>query len=100
VRSVHYPSAENILPYCIVYLDLKAYRLKIHKSIILFVVLCESETRFLLLRKEPRLRVSEDKVLGRIFGCERDEVMGELRMLHNEEFHNLYSVLHITGVIK
>jgi transposase len=30
-------------------------------------------------------------VLRRIFGPRRDEVMGEWRKLHNEEFHNMYS---------
>jgi hypothetical protein len=35
--------------------------------------------------------VSENKVLGRIFGPKRDEVMGEWRNLHNEELRNMYS---------
>jgi hypothetical protein len=35
--------------------------------------------------------VSENRVLRRIFGPKRDEIMGELRKLHNEELHNLYS---------
>jgi hypothetical protein len=30
-------------------------------------------------------------VLRRIFGPEREKVMGGLRRLHNEEFHNLYA---------
>jgi hypothetical protein len=32
-----------------------------------------------------------NRVLRRIFGPKRDEVTGELRKLHNEELHNLYS---------
>jgi hypothetical protein len=32
-----------------------------------------------------RLRVFENRVLRRIFGLERDEVMGERRQLHNED---------------
>jgi len=36
------------------------------------------------LRKELRLRVFEDRVLRRIFGPKRDEVIGEWRKLHNE----------------
>jgi hypothetical protein len=35
--------------------------------------------------------VFEDRVLRRILGPTRDEVMGELRKLHNEKLHNVYS---------
>jgi hypothetical protein len=38
-----------------------------------------------------RLRVSENRVLRRIFGPKRDEVTGEWRKLHNEELRILYS---------
>jgi hypothetical protein len=38
-----------------------------------------------------RLRVFENKVLRRIFGPKRDEVMGDWRKLHNEELRDLYS---------
>jgi hypothetical protein len=51
--------------------------------------LIESETWS--LREEHRLRVSENRVLRRIFGPKRDEVTGDWRKLHNEELHNLYS---------
>jgi hypothetical protein len=34
--------------------------------------------------------VFENSVLMRIFGPERDEVMGGWRKLHNEELHSLY----------
>jgi hypothetical protein len=37
------------------------------------------------------LRVFENRVLRRIFGLKRDEMMGDWRKLHNEELHNLYS---------
>jgi hypothetical protein len=33
----------------------------------------------------------ENRVLRRIFGQKRDELMGGWRKLHNEELHNLYS---------
>jgi hypothetical protein len=49
------------------------------------------ETLSLTLREEHRLRVFENRVLGRIFGPERDEVTGGWRKLHNEELHGLYS---------
>jgi hypothetical protein len=35
--------------------------------------------------------VFENRVLRRISGPKRDEVMGECKKLHNEELHNLYS---------
>jgi hypothetical protein len=44
--------------------------------------------------------VFENRVLGRIFGPKRDEVTGDWRKLHNEEFHNLYSSLNIIRMIK
>jgi hypothetical protein len=37
------------------------------------------------------LRVFENRVLRRIFGPKRDEVMGQQRKLHSGELHNLYS---------
>jgi hypothetical protein len=37
------------------------------------------------VKEERRLRLFEDRVL-RIFGPKRDEVTGEWRKLHNEEF--------------
>jgi hypothetical protein len=41
------------------------------------------------------LRVFEHRVLRRIFGLKTDEVTGGWRKLHNEEFHNLYSLPNI-----
>jgi hypothetical protein len=42
-------------------------------------------------RKKNRLRVFENRMLGRIYGPKRDEVTGGRRKLHNEELRNLYS---------
>jgi hypothetical protein len=39
-------------------------------------------------------------VLRRLFGPKRDGVTGELRKLHNEELHDLYSLPTIARVIK
>jgi hypothetical protein len=47
------------------------------RTIILPVVLYRCETWLLILRKERRLRVFENRVLRRIFGAKRDEVTGE-----------------------
>jgi hypothetical protein len=44
--------------------------------------------------------VSENRVLRRIFGPEREEVAGCWRTLHNEELHNLYAALNIIREIK
>jgi hypothetical protein len=44
--------------------------------------------------------VFEHRVLRRIFGPKRDEVMGEWRKLHNWELHNLYSSPDIVRHIK
>jgi hypothetical protein len=35
--------------------------------------------------------VYENKVLRRIFGSKREEVAGDWRRLHNEEFYNVYA---------
>jgi hypothetical protein len=48
------------------------------------VVLYGCETWSLTLKEERRLRVSENRVLRRIFGPKRDEITGEWRKLHNE----------------
>jgi hypothetical protein len=58
------------------------------------VVLYGCETLSLIL-----LRVFENRVLRRIFGPERDEVIGGWRKLHNEELHNLYSSPSIIRMI-
>jgi hypothetical protein len=52
------------------------------------------------LREEHRLRVSENKVLRRIFGAKRDEVTGNWRKQHSEELHNLYFSPNIIRMIK
>jgi hypothetical protein len=44
--------------------------------------------------------VLENRVLRRIFGPMRDEVMGEWRKLHNEELHSLYSSPDIITQVK
>jgi hypothetical protein len=51
------------------------------------------------LRKEHKLRVSENTVLRRIFGPKREEE-GSYRKLHNDELHSLYSSLNTVRVIK
>jgi hypothetical protein len=43
--------------------------------------------------------VSENRVLRRIFGPQKDEVIG-LKKLHNEELYTLYSLPSIIRMIK
>jgi hypothetical protein len=78
----------------------KNLKIGIYKTIILSVVLYMCETWSLTLREEHRLRVFVNKVLRRIFGPKRDEVMGEWRKLHNKELHDLYSSPSIIRIIK
>jgi hypothetical protein len=54
----------------------------------------------LTLREEHRLNVFEDRVLRRIIGPKKNEMVGGWRKLHNEELHNLYSSPTIIRMIK
>jgi hypothetical protein len=86
--------------FCLLACCLGRQRLKYKKNIILPLVLCGYEIWSLMLRVEHRLRVFENRVLRRIFGPKRDEVMGEWRRFHNGELHNLYSSPNIIRRIK
>jgi hypothetical protein len=44
--------------------------------------------------------VFENRMLRRVFGPKRDEVMGEWRKLYNEELHDLYSSPSTIRIIK
>jgi hypothetical protein len=50
--------------------------------------------------KNKYICVFENKVLRRIFGSKREEVVGGWRGRHNEELHNLYASPNIGRVIK
>ena len=64
----------------------KNLKIKICRTIMLYVVLYGCETWSLTLREEYRLRVFENRVLRRILGHARDKVTGEWRKLHNEKY--------------
>jgi len=72
----------------------------LYRTIILPVVLHGCETWSLNLGEERRLRVFENRVLRRIFGPRRDEVMGEWKKLHNEELNDPNSSSNIIRLIK
>jgi hypothetical protein len=63
----------------------KNLKIKIHRNIILPVVVYGCEIWSLTFREERRLRVFEIGLLRKIFGRKRNEVTGEWRKLHNEE---------------
>jgi hypothetical protein len=75
-------------------------KIKIYKTIILPVVLYGCQIWSLTLWEEHRSRVSENRVLRRIFGPKMDEIRGGWRKLHNEELYGLYSSPSIVKVIK
>ena len=83
-----YHSAQNLLSSSSLSKNIK---IKIHRTVILPVVLYGCESWSLKLREEGRLRVFENNMLRRIFGSKRDEVTGEWRKLHNEELNDLHS---------
>jgi hypothetical protein len=47
-----------------------------------------------------RLRVFENRVLKRILGPKRDEVIGAWRRLHHEKLNDLYFSANIIRVMK
>jgi hypothetical protein len=76
----------------------KNVKIRIHKVVILPVVLHDRETWSLTLREEHG--VFENRVLRRIFGPKSVEVMGDWRKLYNEDLHNLYSSPSIIRIMK
>jgi len=92
-----YHSVQNLLSSSLLS---RNFKIKIYRTIILLVVLYGCESWSLTLKEERRLRVFENRVLRRIFGPKRDEVRGDWRKLHNEEFNDLYSSPNILRVIK
>jgi hypothetical protein len=57
------------------------------------MVLYWCETWSLTKREKYKMRVFENRVLRRIFGPKRDEVIGEWRRLHKKELQDLNMLL-------
>jgi hypothetical protein len=53
-----------------------------------------------VLREDHKLRVSDNRVLRRIFGPKRGAVTGGWRRLRNKECHDLYYSPYIVWLIK
>ena len=73
VRERVYHSVHKLLSYTSLPKNIK---IKIYRNVILPDVLYGCETWSLTLREERRLRVFENRVLRRLFGSKRDEVIG------------------------
>jgi hypothetical protein len=93
----YYHSVQNVLSSTLLSKNIKN---KIYRTIIPSVVLYWCKTWSLTLREERRLRVFENRVLGRVYGPKRYEVTGEWRKLHNGELNDLYSSPNIIRLIK
>jgi len=95
-RNACYHSLQNLLSSSLLSRNLK---IKIHRTIILPVVLHGCETFSFTLSEERRLRMFENRLLKRIFGPKWEEVTGEWSKLH-EDLNDLYSLPNIVQVIK
>jgi hypothetical protein len=91
LRNACYCSLHSPLPSCLLS---RIIKVEIYRTIILPVVMYGCETWSLTLR------AFANRVLRRIFGPKRDEVVGEWRKLHSVELHNLYSSPDIIIQIK
>jgi hypothetical protein len=69
---------QNLLSYNLLS---RSVKIKIYRTVSLPVALYGCETWSLILKEESRLRVFENRVLRRIFGCRRYKVTGEWRRL-------------------
>jgi hypothetical protein len=92
-----YNSVQNLLSSHLLSKNVKS---RIYKTIILPLVLYMFETWSLTRKEEHGLKVFKNRVLRRIFGLKRDEVMGWWRKLHNEELCDFYFSPSIIIMIK
>jgi hypothetical protein len=78
----------------------KNVKIGIYQTILLPVVSYGCKAWSTILREEHRLRVFENRVLRRIFGPKRDEMVDGSKKLHNEGLHNFYFSPSIMRMIK
>jgi hypothetical protein len=74
--------------------------MKINKITIFPIDLYGCETLSRTLREECRQNIFDNRMLTRIFGSTRDEMVGGWRKLHNKELHDLCSWSIIIRMIK
>ena len=72
-RNACYHSVQYHLSFSLLSKNIK---IKIHRNITLLAVLHGCETWSLILREERMVRVSENRLLRRIFGPKKDETTG------------------------
>jgi hypothetical protein len=63
-------------------------------------VLYGRETWSLSLRQEHTLVVFENRMLRRIFGSRRKEIIGGSKKLYNEDLHKFYSSSNIIRILR
>ena len=83
-----YYLVQNLLSSSLLSKDIKV---KIYRTIILPFDLYECETWFHTVSEEHRLRIFRNRVLRKIFGPKRGNIMGEWQKQHNETLYDLYS---------
>jgi hypothetical protein len=76
----------------------KKFKIRIHETVILPVVLYWCETWYLKLREEHKLKEFENRVLRRIFGPKKDGVTAGWR--HNEDLRDLCSSSSMIRIVK
>jgi len=75
-------------------------KIKIYRIITLFVVIYGCATSSLTVRKEYSLRMFEKRELRKVYRPEKDEVAGERKRLHSEDFNDFCSPPNIICMIK
>jgi hypothetical protein len=82
-------------------LPFQHYKLCVTMEVRIYILI-SSLSRLGLSHKEKNLdlRVFENRVLRRIFGRKREEVIGDWRRLHNEERHKLYALQNFIRMIE
>jgi hypothetical protein len=78
----------------------KNVKTKTYKIIHLTVLWYGFETWSLILREEQRFRVFQNRVLWKICGPNREEMVGGWRKLQNEDLHNLRASPNIIQMMK
>jgi len=96
VSTSCYHAVQNLLSSSFLSKNMKTM---INRTIIVPVLLYGCETRSLTLEEKRRMRAFENRVLRRIFGPKREEVIGVWRKQYIEELNELYSSPKIVRVI-